>query len=437
MSGFIGMRGTGDWATNQRPENWREMILRLYPNGKAPLTAILSMMKTEPTNDPTFHWWTKTLELQSGTVTGRYTDASLSVSYTSGGTSGDFIYFKMSAADVTQVRIGHTVLLKDASDPTMDCVGLVVDRDSNGASSYIKVKLLEDDDNSTSYDLSDCDTFVVIGNANAEGAARPDALSYDPVEWSNYTQIFRDPLDITGTAMETKLRTNPQAYQELKRETLEYHSIAMERAFMFGVPSAGTGDNGKPLRTTLGLIPAIRGGYTGHGGTAGTESCFSTDSDYSGQSWLQGGEDWLLTQLETLFKYGNTTKTALCGSSALISLNKLVSNGGDFTFSPKTVQYGIRVMEWVTPVGTINLLTHPLMSQETTLTKNMVIFEPENIKYRPLQNRDTKFISDDPKKGNWTYKDGVSEEYLTECGLEYHFPVGWGYLTNLGVDSTV
>ena len=59
MGGFLGMRGTGDWVTNQRPQNWREQILYLYPNGMAPLTAILSMMSSEMTTDPTFNWWTQ------------------------------------------------------------------------------------------------------------------------------------------------------------------------------------------------------------------------------------------------------------------------------------------------------------------------------------------------------------------------------------------
>ena len=49
---FLGMRGTGDWVTNQRPENWRQQFFKLYPNGDAPLTAILSMLDEEPTDDP-------------------------------------------------------------------------------------------------------------------------------------------------------------------------------------------------------------------------------------------------------------------------------------------------------------------------------------------------------------------------------------------------
>ena len=35
-----GLRGTGDWATDERPKNFREMILWRNPNGMAPLTAL-------------------------------------------------------------------------------------------------------------------------------------------------------------------------------------------------------------------------------------------------------------------------------------------------------------------------------------------------------------------------------------------------------------
>ena len=49
---FLGMRGTGDWATDQRPKSWREGILYLYPNGQAPLTAIMSKLRSERCDDP-------------------------------------------------------------------------------------------------------------------------------------------------------------------------------------------------------------------------------------------------------------------------------------------------------------------------------------------------------------------------------------------------
>ena len=56
---FLGMRGTGDWVTDQRPKSWREGILHEYPNGMAPLTAITSKMKNEKVDDPEFKSSTK------------------------------------------------------------------------------------------------------------------------------------------------------------------------------------------------------------------------------------------------------------------------------------------------------------------------------------------------------------------------------------------
>ena len=35
---FLGMRGTGDWVTEERPKSWREMILFLYPQSVGSLT---------------------------------------------------------------------------------------------------------------------------------------------------------------------------------------------------------------------------------------------------------------------------------------------------------------------------------------------------------------------------------------------------------------
>ena len=39
---IAGLRGSGDFATDERPKDFREMILFRRPNGQAPLTALLS-----------------------------------------------------------------------------------------------------------------------------------------------------------------------------------------------------------------------------------------------------------------------------------------------------------------------------------------------------------------------------------------------------------
>jgi len=431
---FLGMRGTGDWVTDQRPKSWREMILYRYPNGDAPLTAILSKMGSEKVDDPEFNWWTKGLPTQRATVTGVYTESGLSTAYTTGGVAGDTLFIKMSAADVAYFRAGHQVLLRDASDLTVDVNAKVTSRVVNGASSYIACLLLEADNNSSTHDLSDCDAALIIGNINAEGAAMPDAISYDPTKWYNYTQIFRTPLEMTRTAMKTRLRTGEQ-YKEAKRECLEMHSIEMEKAMLFGVPSERTGDNGKPERTTLGLIPAIKGGYNGVT-TGGLVKDFSLDSDFSADTWLASGEEWLDAQLEQIFRFGSGDKLAFAGSGALLGINKLIKNGGNFDYTSETTSYGIKVTRWVTAFGVINLIRHPLFSYEVTTRNSLVVFEPKDLKFRFI---DDTFYKEDPnmKKGGWTNRDGIKEEFLTEGGLEYHHPDGWGYLNGIGVNNSL
>ena len=300
----------------------------------------------------------------------------------------------------------------------------------NGASSMITVKLLEADTaTANSHDLSDADLIMVIGNINPEGANMPDAISYDPTKIYNYTQIWRSPLSITRTARLTKLRTG-DAYKEAKRECLELHSIEMEKSLIWGIMTENTGANGKPERTTRGLINIIKT-YA-----SGNVDDYSLNSDYSGDTWVASGEDWLDSYLEQMFRYGSGEKLALAGSGALLGINKLAKTYGQFSITAETKAYGIQVTTWVTPFGRISIKTHPLFSYQAANRNSMVIFEPASLKSRIIT--DTTFYTD-PEKQNtgWTRRDGTDEEYLTEMGLEFHFPTGWGYLNGVGVDNTV
>lgn len=424
MSTFLGMRGTGDWVSNQRPENWREAILYLYPNGSAPLTAILSMMKKESTDDPVFHWWTKKLPVQGGAVTGIYTDADMTTAYTSGGSAGDTLYVKVAEATAEHFRPGHQAILRDSDDPDVDVNVKVTAVTKNGANSKLTVLLMEDDDNSSSHDLSDADRIFVIGNLNPEGSEAPSALAYDPVEYSNYTQIFRTILEMTRTAQKTRLRTG-DAIKEAKREALELHSIEMEKAFLFSIKSLRTGDNGKPERSTWGIRPFVRQ-YAPN-----NVANYATDSNYSGNTWIQGGEDWLDNQLEILSRYGKGEVLALCGSGALQGLNKLAKENGNIQLRPRDAAYGLKVREWEHPAITVYLKTHPLMSLEPTTRNSMIFLFPQNLVFRYID--DTKFDPNMETPGT----DGTKQGFLTEAGLEIHHPDMFLILDGVGQDNTV
>ena len=423
---FVGLRGSTDNVTDERPESWRNGILRLFPNGSAPLTALTALMPSEALPDPHFHWWTKTLTTQRSAVTNIFTNAGLSSAYTSGGVAGDVLYVNIPVAALSEFRAGHNVVLRDTSDLNVDCVGKILSVVSNGASSYLVVRLLEDDDNSSAGDLSDADAVLVMGNMNPEGGTRPEAISQAPTEFENVSQIFRNPLDLSRTRMRTVLRT-ADAYQEAKRDALEQHSIEMEKAFLFGVLFNGTGDNGKPERATRGIISYAK--------EHGTVSDYPTDDpDSDGLTWLQGGVDWLERNLELIFRFGGTERLALCGSGALLGIQRLVRNLGAYNLTVREAAFGIMVVEWVTPFGTIMLKTHPLFSYEATNRNAMLLIEPTNLRYRYID--DTTFLPDNTfMQGGGSGYDGKQEEYLTEGGLEVHFPSTMGWLTGFNTDN--
>lgn len=427
---FLGMRGTGDWATNQRPKNWREMILYLYPNGSAPLTAILSMLSSEKTDDPTYNWWTKTLPEQADDAqnSGVYTDPNLSTAYSGDNYSaGSIVYFNLSASGASEFREGHEVLLRKDGDYRYDTVGKVTNVATQGTSSYLAIKLLED--TSATYDLEDVDRVMVIGNLNAEGATIPDSIAYDPVQHYNKTQIFRTPLSITRTARKTRLRTG-DSYDEAKREALELHAIEIEKAFMYGIMSENTGKNGKPERTTAGLIRSIADNEPDN------VDAYHLNTSYSGKTWLQGGEDWLNNQLEVIFRYGDTEKLAFCGSKALLAIQDLAKLTGDIQLQTGQTDYGLRVVEWITPFGTLYLKTHPLFSKEATDRNTMVIFEPRKLGTRYID--DTFFVEDPEDRVNRNNsRDGTEEEYISELGLEYHHTPAFGTLYGVGKTNSV
>lgn len=424
---FLGMRGTGNWVANQRPENWREMILYLYPNGKVPLTAMLAMLKSESTNDPKYNWWTKTLPKQLADVTGIYTNTGLSVAYTGAplATSGTILYVKMSAVQASEFRDGHTVILTKKGDHAFDTFGSVEVRVINGADSYLGVRLEEAD----TANLSTANFVYIVGNANAEGAEIPDSVAYDPVQYTNVTQIFRTPLSLTRTAIKTKLRTG-DAYQEAKREALELHAIEMEKSFLMSKMTERV-VNGKPRRTTMGMIPFIEA-YA----PAENINAYTANVDYTGDTWLQGGETWMDERLEQIFRFGNSEKMAFCGTGALRGLNRLAKQTGELQLRVMDAAYGMKVVEWVTPTGTVYLKTHPLFSYNPQYNNSIVMFDLDKLGYRYID--DTFFKADKSDRENTNNsRDGKEEEFLTECGFEADHPETMGILHGVGLDNTL
>src|SRR5215831_8372515 len=121
-----GFRTDENFITNQRPQNWRQTMLLLYPNSseiaKAPLTALTSLMKSESTDDPVFHWFQKTLDARRFKLNANVApgDATLTIDPTftmPGGT--DVASSKITkAGDVLWIEQTGEIVRVGPGDPT-------------------------------------------------------------------------------------------------------------------------------------------------------------------------------------------------------------------------------------------------------------------------------------------------------------------------------
>lgn len=423
---FLGMRGTGSWGTDVRPKNFRQKILQLFPNGAVPLTAVTSMGNNKEVDDPEFSHWEKEVETQNGDAIGNglNIDSDLAAAFGAGAwNAGVTAYFNTSAESVSHFRAGHVAKLVDKSATSNYGLAKVTATNINGTTSWIAVKCLK---TVLATFADDFDYIEVGGNLNPEGGAIPDAINYDPVKRTNFTQIFRTPLDISRTAKKTRLRTG-DAKAELRREALLYHGIEMEWAFIFGEKSETTGDNGFPERTTEGLVPFVKN----------NESTFVVDYPSStGLKFIQGGEDWFDDQLELHFRQGGQERLALCGNGALLAIYKIAKRNGNFELRRTTTAYGVMVVEWVTPFGTLFLKPHPMFSHRGGVYSNDIIsFDPANIEYTFIT--DTIYKEDEGmNKAGVIGFDGQKDEYLTEAGQRMIHPKTMMYFTGVGLDGT-
>lgn len=377
----LGLFGTGQFETNEIPQDWRESVLYLFPNGEAPLTAFLAKMSRETTESSTYNWWEKGLLAKATTTTAAHlnTDVTLTVA--------DSSMFKKDVA-IFNNRTNEVMLV------------------SNNPGSGTTVPVTRGAAGSTAAAINNGDELWVIGTVYEEGSKSGSPIYTGPGARYNYTQIFKTPVEITGSANKEKTRTGNK-YEDMKAEALRSHSIDMERAFLFGRRHQDTGPNGKQRRWTGGID---------------THFIATNRFDAAGTMTKTNFNTWM----EQLFSYGSMERLLLAGPRLITVLHQHVQANSNYNITTGETVYGYRLTRLVTPHGDLLFLKHPLFSTTTYLQKYGVILDLANIRERVF--RDTDFqenIQDNDA-------DEKKDQFLTETGLEVEHEKTHGIIENAG-----
>ena len=279
--------------------------------------------------------------------------------------------------------------------------------------------------------LADDDIFLIIGNAQGEGTTSPEAWADElEVVW-NSTQIFKTPLQITGTLLAASLRGESSELARLRAQKNQEHKMQKEKAFLFGKRVGGTGldlqdgstsesfadggvldSDGNLVRTTYGIVSAIEI-YGSSTSTVDYTNIFTvSEATYTYSSFVD--------DMEKVFQYVPEAgvKRAFVGAGALGYWSKIAGTTGMAGNSGWTVNlsdmrrdslgFNYKILE--TPHGILQLIPTPAL--RGPYNKYMLVVSDENLFH--AQYRSPMYQANIKTDNAF---DGVKDQYFSDEGV--------------------
>ena len=377
MAAIQGLRGTGQFGTDFRPTNYRELFTLLEPNGTAPLQALLAMTSSESTDDPKYNHFRDELPERTIVVNGALNDSATTLTFDNDSNDEAFI-------------VKGTVLYNPATGEN-----LLVTADSNVSANTVAIS--RGFGGSTAAAVADDQEIVIAGFADQEGGTSPTAISFDPTVDFNFTQIFKTAVQVSGTLQNTYLRTGDKEQEQLTK-ALKLHMGDIERAFFFGSRGVTNGSTATPTRSTGGLFSMITNVIDCASATASANKMTEKEFDQN--------------LIETIFSHGSNEKVAFCGPRVVSNMMEIGKN----RWQPTQIDnaYGVAFTRYTTFAGDLLVYMHPMFRQISALSQEMIILDMNHLNYRYMEGRDTSLVRDIQNNDF----DGVKHMYMSECGLE-------------------
>lgn len=450
MSAILGLVSGKTFSDNSfHNRNNRRRIFHDYPVGQFPLTGLLSLMDTEETDSFDFGWWEKRYESPETTVTAAGgstlpygTSAGVNLAAAVALVAGT--EYRIGAADPSEFLVRNQIWVQDvqvSGGGTTSIKGVVT---AVGAD-YIQFQCSE-----TTATLVNAvgetgpvgKTIVIIGNAVGEGASALSGRFYPPIRQTNFTQIFRNAFSFTRSVMKQPAEFDKTGlYREKAEDNLRQHMVDIEMAFLFGARRVDNViENGElvPRRQTGGILWFLEQWEAANSlyrGGAGAPALTTNTHDQKRIISASAASEISFSQfngyLERAFRTTNDKafeKLFLCGSGFLGAINNYFEGKAQLNkdFASQKV-YGMNVVTWETPFGTVHFKTHPLFSRSAALRYNGLLLDVQNLKFRALNDSDTSLLEN--RQANDF--DGRKDEWITEAGLEVSFPESCMYIKNM------
>jgi hypothetical protein len=327
-------------------------ILRLFPNGSAPLFALSSQSGKSVAKTSTHGYFSKTMSFVVTTSTAG--DTNVATTLTIGSNVG---MLRNMVLHNPRTRENVRVVSVPAGTTTVE-VTRAFGRVSAAA-------------------INAGDTLMQVGTAFEEGSLRPSPKQLATTYVANYTQIFRNAWGLTDTARASMSEQGYSNIAESRKDCMTFHSMDIESAIIWGQPKMDTTGN-TPVHATQGVIDAMEQYAPGNTNTAAATTTF----------------DQLVTLMEPAFQYSTDMSNAKMrvgfgDRTAIRVLNDIGHKYGQIQISQNETSFGMRFTSFKFYAGEINLVEHPLMNG-LGRSGTLLVMDMPALKLAYLEGRDTK-----------------------------------------------
>lgn len=369
-------------------------ILRLFPNGTAPLFALSSQTGKSKAKSSTHGYFSKTMSFIRTTSTAGDTDAAttLTIGSNVGMTVGMVLHNPRTRENyrITSIPAGTTTVTVTRA------FGRIVAAALNAA-----------------------DVLIQVGTAFEEGSLRPAARQLATVYIPNFTQIFRNAWGLTDTARASLAEAGYSNIAESRKDCSMFHAADIEAALIWGQPKMDT-TGAQPIHATQGIIDAMEQYAPGNTNAAGATTTFAQ----------------LVTLLEPAFAFSTDmsnakTRVAYGDSQAVKVLNDIGRLSGQVYITQNETSFGMNFTKFKFYKGEVNIIEHPLMNG-LGMTGGLLVMDMPALKLAYMDGRDTK--PEEYGAGGKAVElgtDGVGGSLTTELAVELINPYSCAYITNL------
>ncbi len=335
---------------NQR--SFADTILRLFPDGTAPLFAMTGQLPKMQAKVVEHGYHTKTMTFSSVTDDGTGAlvgDTAFQVLSTAGVVPG-MVFQVPSSGELIRVTVVDSATL------------LTITR------SYGRIAAAA---------IAASEVLWAVGNSHEQASNRPVARTMDVLFIPNYTQIVRNSWAISDTARASLAEAGFNNIQESRQDAMLLHATDIESALFWGQAQAPAGS--PPTHSTQGIIDAVTEFATANIVTAAATTTYDQ---------LVGFVEPYFSQTSNL---GNTKERVMfVDAQANRVLNEIGRKSEQVIMDLRTTTFGMHFTAFRLYKGMLFIIEHPLFNGLSIPAGLAVTVELPSMRLAYMNGRDVK-----------------------------------------------